>query len=445
MLINPDYRKLWLGQLASQTGDFVFSTTLALWIGTVLLAGRSYAPVAVSGLAVAVAMGTLLVGPPAGVFVDRWDRRRVMMGADLVRAGLTGALTAVAFLPDGTLPDGAVLTAVYTTVFLATGAAQFFNPARFALIGDVVEPGQRARAAGIGQATQAIATIAGPPLAAPLLFTVGARWALLLNAVSFLASFAAVRTVRPARPGVAGKVVPADEVRDWRGEFTAGLRLVVRSRVVTALLVSVSLATVGTSALNSLNVFFVTQNLGVASRWYGTLEMALGFGLVAGALVAATVTDRLGASRVFSAGLVLTGLGVVVYSRLTGLGPALVVLVVVGLPLAGLNTALTPVLLSSVPQSHLGRVVAVLNPVQQLSALVGVSAAGWLAGTALHGLHAEVAGAHFGPIDSVFTSAGLLMVAGGGYAALALRAARAEAAPAAERAATQNETETPTP
>ncbi|MER6329312.1 MFS transporter [Streptomyces sp. NPDC001034] len=123
MLINRDHRKLWIGQLVSQTGDFVFSTTLALWIGTVLLAGRPYAPVAVSGLAVAVPLATLLLGPPAGVFVDRWDRRRVMMGADLVRAALTGALTAVSFLPDGTLPEGAVLTAVYATVFLATGAA----------------------------------------------------------------------------------------------------------------------------------------------------------------------------------------------------------------------------------------------------------------------------------------------------------------------------------
>ncbi|QLJ02935.1 MFS transporter [Streptomyces sp. NEAU-sy36] len=292
ILINRDYRWLWSGQLVSQTGDFVFSTTLALWIGTVVLAGRPYAPVAVSGLVVAVAIGTLLVGPPAGVFVDRWDRQRTMMGADLVRAALTGALTVVAFLPAGTLPDGVVLGAVYVTVFLATGAAQFFNPARFALIGEVVEPAERARAAGIGQATQAIATIAGPPLAAPLLFAVGVRWALLLNALTFLVSFVAVRRVGHAQgadgaPGVdtvsstrpqltdepptpGGTVdVPAAERRggDWRAEFAAGLRLVARSRVVTALLVSVGLATVGADALNSLNVFFVTQNLGAASRW----------------------------------------------------------------------------------------------------------------------------------------------------------------------------------
>jgi len=93
------------------------------------------------------------------------------------------------------------------------------------------------------------------------------------------------------------------------------------------------------------------------------------------------------------------------------------------------------VLLSAVPQSHLGRVVAVINPVQQLAALVGVTAAGWLASTALHGLDAEVARVHFGPIDSIFAVAGLLMAAGGGYAALALRRAEAAAASAQGKAA----------
>ncbi|QLJ02936.1 hypothetical protein HZZ00_19320 [Streptomyces sp. NEAU-sy36] len=167
--------------------------------------------------------------------------------------------------------------------------------------------------------------------------------------------------------------------------------------------------------------------------------MALGFGLVGGALVAAAVTERLGAHRVFSGGLALTGLGLVVYSRLTGLGPALVTLVLVGLPLAALNTALTPVLLSAVPQSHLGRVIAVINPVQQLAALIGVTTAGWLASTALHGLDAEAAGVHFGPIDSIFTVAGLLMAAGGGYAALALRRAGAGGASGQYKAVTQGE------
>jgi MFS family permease len=418
-LVNRDFTFLWAGQLVSQVGDFVFSTTLSLWVGTILLQGRSYAPAAVSALIAVVAVGTLLAGPVAGVFVDRWDRRRTMLGADLVRAGLIGALTVVAFLPDGTLSSTAVLVLVYVTVLLATCAAQFFNPARFALLGDVVELRERGRAAGIGKATQAIATISGPPLAAPLLLTAGIRWALLLNGLSFAASFAAVRAVR-TRPQERTRAT-ATGFAGIRRKFASGLRLVRGSRVVTVLLVTLSLVTIGTSALNSLNVFFVTENLGAESRWFGTLEMALGCGLVVGALGAGRLGARLGFARVFSLGLVLTGVGLVAYARTTSLWPALVVLAVVGLPVAAVNTALTPVLLKAVPQSHLGRVVAVIGPVQQVAALTGVAVSGWLASTALQGLDLTVGGVHFGRIDSVFIVAGLIVAAGGLYAPAALR------------------------
>jgi MFS family permease len=422
MLINRDYRRLWTGQLVSQAGDFVFSTTLSLWIGTVLLSDTSYAPAGVSALVVVVAVATLAVGPLAGVFVDRWDHRRTMLVADLVRAALIGLLTLAAFLPDGTLSRTTLLVAAYVTVLLTTCAAQFFNPARFALIGEVVEPGERAKAAGIGQATQAVATIAGPPLAAPLLFTVGVQWALLLNALSFLASFAAVRAVR--RPAAATPAPTAEPgLAGFREEFTAGLRLVLSSRVVTTLIATVVLVTIGADALNALNVFFVTDNLHAASRWYGTLEMSLGAGLVGGAFMATWLANRLGASRLFSLGLMLTGIGLVLYSRLDALGPALATLALVGIPLAAVNTALTPVLLAEVPPSHVGRVIAVINPAQQLGALTGVSLAGWLASGPLSGFHATAAGVRFGRIDTIFTAAGLLVTAGGVYAAAALRTA----------------------
>src|SRR5215471_499205 len=104
LLVNRNYARLWAGQAVSLLGDFVFATTLVLWVSVVLLPGRSYAPAAVSAILFCAAVATLLVGPIAGVFVDRWDRRRTMLRADLIRAGLVGALTAVAFLPGDWIP-----------------------------------------------------------------------------------------------------------------------------------------------------------------------------------------------------------------------------------------------------------------------------------------------------------------------------------------------------
>jgi len=70
-LINGNYARLWLGETVSVVGDYMFDTTLVLWVGTVLAKGQSWAPVAVSGVLLAVAVPQLLVAPVAGVFVDR--------------------------------------------------------------------------------------------------------------------------------------------------------------------------------------------------------------------------------------------------------------------------------------------------------------------------------------------------------------------------------------
>ena len=86
--VNPNFSLLWSGQAISYIGDFVFDTTLVLWIASSLAAGKSWAPLAVSGMLVCVLVPSFVGGPIAGVFVDRWDKRRTMLAMDAARAGL---------------------------------------------------------------------------------------------------------------------------------------------------------------------------------------------------------------------------------------------------------------------------------------------------------------------------------------------------------------------
>jgi MFS family permease len=371
---------------------------------------------------VTVAAGTLLVGPIAGVFVDRWDNRRTMLVADLARAALVGLLAVVAFLPAGTLSVAVELVLIYATVLLSTCASAFFNPARIALIGDVVHgDADRAKATGLGQATNALAGIIGPPLAAPLLFTAGVQYALLLNAGSFLVSFLAIRSVRVQRPAAVDPATTQATTTVWQ-EFTSGLRLIAGNRVLVALIVTVVVVTLGTGAVNALDVFFVSENLHAPARWYGTLGMALGLGLIAGAASGGLLNRRLGSVRVLCGGLLLTGAVFLCYARLTHLWQALVLLPLLGVPVGALNTSVVPLLLNATPRQYVGRVISVLNPTQQLAQMLSVVAAGWLVSTVLRDLHTRVAGVSVGRIDTVFTVSGLLILAGGVYAAYALRA-----------------------
>ena len=435
LLINRNFALLWSGGAISYIGDFVFSTTLLLWIAYVIGKGQSWAPLAVSGVLVAASLPVLLVGPVAGVFVDRWDKRRTMLAMDAARAVLIALLLLAAnrvplpFLPGGRLSAFEQIGAIYAVIFLASICAQFFNPARLALIGDIVKEPERARAAGLMQTVMALGIVVGPALAAPLFFGVGVAWALLANALSFVASFLAILAVRAPRS--ARSVAVGEQGSVWR-ELTAGARFFAGNRVLMTLLVTIAITWSGGGALNALDVFFVTTNLHAAPSLYGNLEATYGLGAVLGALAASFVGQRLGVARTLWLSILALGMLVVVYSRLTSYAPALVVLFLTGVTNAAEIASVGPLLLHVTPRELIGRVSAIINPVGQLVGLISTALAGYLVSTVLQGFHATVLGIVFGPIDTIFAVAGLLGILAALYAARNLRGVRlaGERAPA---------------
>lgn len=430
-LINRNFALLWLGQAISSVGDFVFDTTLVVWIATQLAVGQPWAPLAVSGVLVAATLPIFLVGPIAGVFVDRWDKRRTMLAMDAARAALiallllTAGIMSLPFLPGGQLSLPQRLAAIYAIVFLAAACAQFFTPARTTLLGDIVEAALQPRAASLSQVTFALATIIGPPLAAPLLFAFGVQWALIINAVSFLVSYLAIRAIHPPRRAAATERAPrADFLREW----IQGVRFYFGNRVLATLLVAGVIAIFGAGALNALDVFFVTQNLRADPTTYGVFSSVYAVGTLLGAVLGGVFAQRIGLTRLVWLSLLLLGIGILVYSRMTSAPPALAVLFVTGIPQATLNIAIGPLVLRVTPKELIGRVMAVLIPVITAASLISIAIAGYLVSTALHGFHARVAGLELGPLDTVFGVAGLLIIVGALYAAVALRAAGGEAA-----------------
>lgn len=421
-LINPDYARMWLGQAVSSLGDMVFSTTLVLWVGTVLAGGETWAPVAVSGVLVAVGAAMLLVGPLAGVLVDRWDARRTALGTEVVRGVLVGLLTVVAFVPVDNLPVAVWLTLIYLVVFALHVTSQFFMPARLTLIRDIVTGEvDRARAAGIAQATSQTVVIVGPPLAAPLLFTVGVQWALVFNALSYLVSFVAIRSV----PSRAPEVTPDRRVESagLRSEFVAGLRFFRSNKILMTLLSIAVIGQIGIAPLDTLNVFFVTDNLNASAHLYGYLGMALGIGGVLGALCTGRMVSWFGARTVTWVGIVVLGVLLIAYSRQTVFPAGMVVLFLLAIPMTMVNTAVAPLLLAATPREFVGRSSAVFNPTNQLAGMLATVVAGWLLSSVLRDFSVSVAGLWLGPIDLILLVSGGLIIASGLYARTALRQA----------------------
>ncbi|MFD6162960.1 MFS transporter [Nocardia sp. NPDC060256] len=405
---NRNWQKLWLGQLISVFGDFVFDITLVLWVGSVIAHGRSWAPLAVSGVLVAAAIPIVVVGPIAGVFVDRWDRRRTMMIADLLRAGLIGVLVVVAIMRT-VLPVWATLAAVYAVVAATAAVAQFFNPSRFATVAAVVAEQDRPRAFGLTSASANAAAILGPPLAAPLLFSMSAVWALVVNMVSFLISYALIRST-----ALAPQQDSIDKgTKNFRAEFADGVRFVSASPILRLILVTVFLYMFGVGAVNALQIFFVGENLRVDPSCLGVLEGAFGAGSIIGALATPRLVSRIGERRVFAFGVLATALVAFAYSRSTSLYFAIGMLGLVGIPVAAVNVALSPIILREAPNRLIGRVNAVLNPLVYLASVSSMVLAGIVASGLPIDFRWSLSGIEFHRVDTIFAFCGLLMLVAG--------------------------------
>ncbi len=422
LLINRNFALLWMGRSISNFGDSIFDTTLVLWIATRLAYGQTWAPLAVSGIFLAISFPTFIIGPVAGVFADRWDKRLTMLTTDALRALLIVVLALTTVLPipvlaGGYLPVRAQLAGIYAVVLLATICALFFSPSRLALIRDLVDEPDRARASSLLQVTDSVARLAGPAVAAPLFYLFGVQWALIANALSFVVSFLALLAIQAPPPA---RSVALGEVGSVLRELADGFRFFLGNRVLVTIVISVMLAMLGFGALNALNVFFLTQNLHARVTLYGLLSSALGFGAVVGAALAGVLAHRLGVARLFWLSMMGMGTLVVIYSRLTMFLPAVAVLFLLGIVNDATEVAIGPMMLQATPRELIGRVSAVMLPAAYLASMFSTSLAAFLDSTVLRGLHLNLLGISWGQTDTIFTGAGLLTLGGGIYAAIAL-------------------------
>lgn len=416
-LINHNFALLWSGQTVSMLGNYVFDTTLIVWVSVILAQGQSWAPLAVSGLVLASSLPALLLTPVAGVFVDRWNKRRALLWSTFLP--ILGLAPLLVVIEAGKqIGLSWQLGVLYLTVFLINSCATVARPAWLAVTGQIVTREQQPQALGLDQASNSLAMLIGPILAPPLLLLTGLSWSLLINIGSFACATLTIFWMRlPADEPQAQQTI---QTSFWQ-ELTEGLRFLFSHQVLRTLLIASSLALLGVGVLSALDIFFVTQNLHTTPMLYGTLDAALGVGTILGAIVAATLGERLGLTRVFWASLIFLGIGLLVYARLESLTPALIVVFCVGIPLAMLSVAMGPLMLRSTPETFVGRVSSLSSPFATLATLLGASVAGGLASMLSGRFLVHWAGMTFGPIDTILMGTGLLLLISGLYAMLNLR------------------------
>ncbi len=421
--INHQFVLLWLGQSISNIGDFFFTTTLALWVATQIARGQSWAPLAVSGVALANVIPVLLVGPIAGVFVDRWNKRQTMLRMDALRAILVALLLLIILLLPfiSSTQDAHIdiwyLISIYTIEILVSVCSQFFNPSRMTFIGDIVPDSLRARAVSLTSISFNLALIVGPSLAAPLYFALRVQWAIAINALSFVVSFLAILLIRVPQRSTSNKV---RQGKNFLHEFSEGLHVFRSNNVLVVLLLAGMLFQLGAGPSDALYILFAIQNLHTPRNLLGFFEANYGIGVILGLLLMAFFARRIGEVHVFWLSFLLFGSCMVIFSRLTAFVPGFILFFLLGFANAGIIVVVGPLMLRVTPREFMGRVQSVNTPLITGSALVSTAFAGWLASTLLHNFHITLLGSTFGPIDTIFSVSGLIVMSAGVYVLLAL-------------------------
>jgi len=387
---NRDFLTVLIGQGVSSFGDAISNTALPILV--LALTGSGLAMGIVGVLST---LPDLLIGLPAGAFADRWDRRRMMLGADLGRAVLT------ALVPLSTALGGPTMAIIIGVAFPLNALRVLWLAAYTAAVPGLVGRDQVPRANGIFEAVFNVGWIVGPALAGILASVIGPGPTIALDALSFAVSAVAMFLVRrPLRPEA--RAVETRILADVR----EGVAYVARQPTLRAVIALWTTMSVVTAGLASGIIFYVTVDRGLGTGVVGVVLSAFAVGSLGGSLLAARLSPRpVGPVMLF--GSVATGATLIL--SVGAPVPAMVVLAL----LAGTLNAHVLVAYISLrtmlsPDALLGRVGATartmsvgLMPVGSLVAGIALDAIGGGATLTLMGAGLVVAGAGFALLPDV--------------------------------------------
>jgi MFS transporter, DHA3 family, macrolide efflux protein len=354
---------LWAGQFVSQLGDRLAALAFP-WL-VYSATGSAF------GTGMVFALYTLpwvLFGPFAGVVVDRVDKRRLMIAMDLVR---TVAVVVVPLLAARSLPS------VYILAFVISSLGVFFDPAKMAILPEIVPPGRLLRANSLLSTTENLTEITGWAFAGLLLAAVSTSSAFRIDAATFAVSAVALALMPYRAPARAAAEAATGAF--WR-EFREGFTFLRSERGLRANTVMIVVCVAGLGAAYPLTFLFAVNVLHGGARAFGALEAVVGVGFLAGSLALAAMATRVHKGQVMIAGLLAMGACLALVAITGSVWAAAVPFVAFGVANAAVLISVDTYLQQSSPEGIRGRVLGTRFTLTQGTYAVSVLVGGALAG-----------------------------------------------------------------
>jgi len=353
--IHP-FRLLWFGQAISFFGDWMNTAGLAIMLFVV-----THSPFLVATGLISKALPTVIFGLIAGPLVDRFNRQRMMVMADIVRAVLT---ITIPFFALRWLPG------VFVVVFCVATASAFFNPAKQSLLPTLVPSNLLVRANGVMFSTEKGMELIGYSIAGFIAAAVSWIPLFFVDAATYLVSAVTLLGVRDERdPTARGRLTVFKDIRE-------GTQFVLRSPVLSSTMAVAAMAALFGGMTFPILVVLAYGPLAGGALGYGLLEAALGAGVILGALIAPRLSLRYRAGTLNLSGAGSIGLGYTIIGLTPVLWIAVAIMFALGIANMIYYVPLVSVTQREAPDHIRGRVMATRFLMVQLGLLVGMVFAG---------------------------------------------------------------------
>ncbi len=355
---NRNFTLMWSGQFVDTMGSAL--TSLA---ASILIFRLTDSAASVGLMLIATAAPSLLVGLIAGVFVDRYNRKTIMVAANLIRAVL------VALIP---LLVPLNIAWLYIIVALSSAVGQFFDPAHESVLPEVADEEELAAANSLMAISSFGSTAIGFAASGLIASAANINWAFYFDALSFLFGAVCIFLIKL-------KPMPKIETGSVRLVFQniqAGMQRLFNTPILRSLFFVSIPVTIAFGLSNSLLLPFATRALGATEFEYGIQEGMTSLGFVAGSLLMAGLFDRMQEGPWIAIGYLGMGAAGIAYSATHSVPVAIIILTISGFMNAPSAIGRRIVMQRNTPREMRGRVNSAFFVARDIFFLIGMGAAG---------------------------------------------------------------------
>jgi MFS transporter, DHA3 family, macrolide efflux protein len=362
-----DLRWLWTSQAISQIGEGLNKVALLY-----LVYNLTNSTLMTTVIGVLQTLPPLILGPVLGVYIDRFPKKWIMMGADTLRAGL--ALIIPMLYGAGML----TLPRVYVVVFFMAVVSTVFSPALSATVPLIVDRAQLTAANALVASTAMIGTLVGPAVSGLGIATVGMQAVLYASSATFVLSVLSLSRLHLKQPTSqqAGKQTRGSFLK----ELKEGLHFVfVKRRTIAGFVLSALCYSLASSAFVFLLPVFAEKVLHVGAMMLGWLWSAYGAGMVAVSVALACSKQQRATTRLLliSGAMVIGGAASFLLAGTTQPLLAIVLVAVIGAGLAAFTPIVWGMLQEMAPEDLRGRIFSIFNTGAMSASMIGMVAFGW--------------------------------------------------------------------